>query len=94
MAGRTAVFLGAILLAMVALPLSASAYDSGGIEASEAQVAMIPSTGLSVGDSATFFLTLTNTQQSEANNVGYAFYKNQKSNNFKNIELFQYFVAD
>ena len=81
MAGRTAVFLGAILLAMVALPLSASAYDSGGIEASEAQVAMIPSTGLSVGDSATFFLTLTNTQQSEANNVGYAFYKNQKSNN-------------
>ncbi len=86
MAGRTAVFLGAILLAMVALPLSASAYNSGGIEASEAQVAMIPSTGLAVGDSATFFLTLTNTQQGEANNVGYAFYKNQFSNNNKFVQ--------
>ena len=40
MAGRTAVFLGAILLTMVALPLTASAYNSGGIEASEAQVLM------------------------------------------------------
>ena len=86
MAGRTAVFLGAILLTMVALPLSASAYNSGGIEASEAQVAMIPSTGLAVGDSVTFFLTLTNTQQGEANNVGYAFYKNQFSNNNKFVQ--------
>lgn len=86
MAGRTAVFLGAILLTMVALPLSASAYNSGGIEASEAQVAMSPSTGLAVGDSVTFFLTLTNTQQSEANNVGYAFYKNQQSNNNKFVQ--------
>ena len=86
MAGRTAVFLGAILLTMVALPLSASAYNSGGIEASEAQVAMIPSTGLAVGDSVTFFLTLTNTQQGEANNVGYAFYKNQLNNNNKFVQ--------
>jgi hypothetical protein len=86
MAGRTAVFLGAILLTMVALPLSASAYNSGGIEASEAQVAMIPSTGLAVGDSVTFFLTLTNTQQGEANNVGYSFYKNQLSNNNKFVQ--------
>jgi len=86
MAGRTAVFLGAILLTMVALPLSASAYNSGGIEASEEQVAMIPSTGLAVGDSVTFFLTLTNTQQGEANNVGYAFYKNQLSNNNKFVQ--------
>ena len=86
MAGRTAVFLGAILLTMVALPLTASAYNSGGIEASEAQVAMSPSTGLAVGDSVTFFLTLTNTQQSEANNVGYAFYKNQLSNNNKFVQ--------
>ena len=86
MAGRTAVFLGAILLTMVALPLGASAYNSGGIEASEAQVAMIPSTGLAVGDSVTFFLTLTNTQQGEANNVGYAFYKNQLSNNNKFVQ--------
>ena len=86
MAGKTAVFLGAILLTMVALPLSVSAYNSGGIEASEAQVAMIPSTGLAVGDSVTFFLTLTNTQQGEANNVGYAFYKNQLSNNNKFVQ--------
>ncbi|MBD43475.1 MAG: hypothetical protein CMB09_05215, partial [Euryarchaeota archaeon] len=86
MAGRAAVFLGAILLTMVALPFSASAYNSGGIEASEAQVALIPSTGLAVGDSVTFFLTLTNTQQSEANNVGYAFYKNQLSNNNKFVQ--------
>ena len=78
MAGRTAVFLGAILLTMVALPLTASAYNSGGIEASEAQVAMSPSTGLAVGDSVTFFLTLTNTQQSEANNVVMHFTKIKK----------------
>ena len=73
--------MAALMAAMLSLPVSVSAYDSGGIEASESQVAMIPSTGLSVGDSATFYLTLTNTQQSEANNVGYAFYKNQYSAN-------------
>lgn len=83
MAGRLAFFLGAILLSMVVLPISATAYNSNGIEASEGQVAMVPSTGLTVGDSVTFYLTLTNTQQSEANNVGYAFYKNQFSESNK-----------
>ena len=53
-----------------------SAYDSGGIEASETRVAMIPSTGLNVGDSVTFYLAFANTQQMTLN-VGYAFYKNQ-----------------
>ena len=81
MARGRALLMAALMAAMLSLPVSVSAYDSGGIEASESQVAMIPSTGLSVGDSATFYLTLTNTQQSEANNVGYAFYKNQYSAN-------------
>ncbi|MEC7589907.1 MAG: CARDB domain-containing protein [Candidatus Thermoplasmatota archaeon] len=71
---------------MLATPLGVSAYDSGGIEASETQVAMIPSTGLNVGDSVTFYLTLTNTQQNEALNVGYAFYKNQYSSENKFVE--------
>ena len=78
--------MAAILAAMLALPLGVSAYNSGGVEASESQVAMIPSTGLNVGDSVTFYLTLTNTQQSEANNVGYAFYKNQYSSANKFVE--------
>jgi len=81
MARGRALLMAALMAALLSLPVSVSAYDSGGIEASESQVAMIPSTGLSVGDSATFYLTLTNTQQSEANNVGYAFYKNQYSAN-------------
>ena len=86
MARIKALLMAAILAAMLALPLSVSAYNSGGVEASESQVAMIPSTGLNVGDSVTFYLTLTNTQQSEANNVGYAFYKNQYSSENKFVE--------
>ena len=81
MARGRALLMAALMAAMLSLPVSVSAYDSGGIEASESQVAMIPSTGLSVGDSATFYLTLTNTQQSEATNVGYALSKNQYSAN-------------
>ena len=86
MARIRALLMAAILTAMLALPLGVSAYNSGGVEASESQVAMIPSTGLNVGDSVTFYLTLTNTQQSEANNVGYAFYKNQYSSANKFVE--------
>ncbi len=86
MARIRALLMTAILAAMLALPVGVSAYNSGGIEASESQVAMIPSTGLNVGDSVTFYLTLTNTQQSEANNVGYAFYKNQYSSANKFVE--------
>lgn len=86
MAQTRALFLALIMAVMLATPLGVSAYDSGGIEASETQVAMIPSTGLNVGDSVTFYLTLTNTQQNEALNVGYAFYKNQYSSENKFVE--------
>ena len=86
MAQTRALFLALIMAVMLATPLGVSAYDSGGIEASETQVAMIPSTGLNVGDSVTFYLTLTNTQQNEALNVGYAFYKNQYSTENKFVE--------
>ena len=78
--------MAALMLTVCSLPYGVTAYDSGGIEASENQVAMIPSTGLNVGDSVTFYLTLTNTQQSEALNVGYAFYKNQFSTQNKFVE--------
>ena len=86
MAQTRALFLALIMAVMLATPLGVSAYDSGGIEASETQVAMIPSTGFNVGDSVTFYLTLTNTQQNEALNVGYAFYKNQYSSENKFVE--------
>lgn len=86
MAQGRALFMAAMMAVVLALPLGVSAYDSGGIEASESQVAMIPSSGLNVGDSVTFYLTLTNTQQGEANNVGYAFYKNQYSTANKFVE--------
>ena len=56
-------FDGSYIGCYLALPLGVSAYNSGGIEASESQVAMIPSTGLNVGDSVTFYLTLTNTNK-------------------------------
>ena len=86
MAQGRALLMAAMIAVVLALPLGVSAYDSGGIEASESQVAMIPSSGLNVGDSVTFYLTLTNTQQGEANNVGYAFYKNQYSTANKFVE--------
>lgn len=86
MAQGRALLMAAMMAVVLALPLGVSAYDSGGIEASESQVAMIPSSGLNVGDSVTFYLTLTNTQQGEANNVGYAFYKNQYSTANKFVE--------
>ena len=81
MAQARALLLAAMMAVVLTLPYGASTYDSGGIQASESQVAMIPATGLNVGDSVTFYLTLTNTQQTEANNVGYAFYKNQYTAN-------------
>ena len=86
MAQGRALLMAAMMAVVLTLPVVVSAYDSGGIEASESQVAMIPSSGLNVGDSVTFYLTLTNTQQGEANNVGYAFYKNQYSTANKFVE--------
>ena len=87
MARLKASLLVALLLFVIAVPLNTSAtYNSGGIEASEAQVIMIPSTGLTEGQSVQFNLTLTNTLQSDAINVGYKFYKNQYNNNYKFVE--------
>ena len=86
MARARALLMAAMMAVVLTLPFGASAYDSGGIQASESQVAMIPATGLNVGDSVTFYLTLTNTQQTEANNVGYAFYKNEYSTTNKFVE--------
>ena len=71
MARLKAGLLVALLLFVIAVPANTSAtYNSGGIEASEAQVIMIPSTGLTEGQSVEFYLTLTNTLQSDAINVG------------------------
>ncbi len=71
-----------VMLATIFAPqTSATVYNSGGIEVSEEQVVMIPNTGLVVGDSVEFRLTLSNTLQSDANNVRYAFYKNQYTAN-------------
>ena len=87
MARLKAGLLVALLLFVIAVPVNTSAtYNSGGIEASEAQVTMIPSTGLTEGQSVEFYLTLTNTLQSDAINVGYKFYKNQYNNNYKFVE--------
>lgn len=87
MARLKAGLLVALLLFVIAVPINTSAtYNSGGIEASEAQVIMIPSTGLTEGQSVEFKLTLTNTLQSDAINVGYKFYKNQYNNNNKFVE--------
>ena len=76
MAGKWRAIVGLIILSVATLPINASAYDSNGIQASEAQVALSPSTGLTQGDSLTIYLTLTNTLQSDAFDVEYAFYKN------------------
>ena len=76
MAGKWRAITGLIILSIAMLPINASAYDSNGIQASEAQVALSPSTGLTQGDSLTVYLTMTNTLQSDAFDVEYAFYKN------------------
>ena len=61
MAGKWQVILGVMILSIAMLPLDAAAYNSGGIEASEAQVNLSPPTGLSEGDSMTISLILSNT---------------------------------
>ena len=76
MAGKWQVIVGAMILSIAILPANIAAYNSGGIEASEAQVALSPSTGLTQGDSVTIYLTLSNTLQSDAFDVEYAFYMN------------------
>ena len=59
MAGKWRAITGLIILSIAMLPINTSAYDSNGIQASEAQVALSPSTGLTQGDSLTVYLTLT-----------------------------------
>lgn len=76
MAGKWQAIVGLMILSVATLPINAGAYDSNGIEASEAQVTLSPSTGLTQGDSLTVYLTLTNTLQSDAFDVEYAFFKN------------------
>ncbi|HJL59734.1 MAG TPA: hypothetical protein QF621_05225, partial [Candidatus Thalassarchaeaceae archaeon] len=76
MAGKWQVIIGVLILSIAVLPTNIAAYNSGGIEASEAQVALSPSTGLTQGDSVTIYLTLSNTLQSDAFDVEYAFYMN------------------
>ena len=76
MAGKWQVIVGVMILSIAILPANIAAYNSGGIEASEAQVALSPSTGLTQGDSVTIYLTLSNTLQSDAFDVEYAFYMN------------------
>ena len=50
MAGKWQVIVGVLILSIAILPANIAAYNSGGIEASEAQVALSPSTGLTQGD--------------------------------------------
>ena len=76
MAGKWQVIVGVMIFSIAILPANIAAYNSGGIEASEAQVALSPSTGLTQGDSVTIYLTLSNTLQSDAFDVEYAFYMN------------------
>jgi hypothetical protein len=81
MAGKWQVIVGVLILSIAILPANIAAYNSGGIEASEAQVALSPSTGLTQGDSVTIYLTLSNTLQSDAFDVEYAFYMNDYAAN-------------
>jgi hypothetical protein len=81
MAGKWQVIVGVLILSIAVLPTNIAAYNSGGIEASEAQVALSPSTGLTQGDSVTIYLTLSNTLQSDAFDVEYAFYMNDYTSN-------------
>ncbi|MDG1551173.1 MAG: CARDB domain-containing protein, partial [Candidatus Poseidoniaceae archaeon] len=81
MAGKWQVIVSVLIFSIAILPANIAAYNSGGIEASEAQVALSPSTGLTQGDSVTIYLTLSNTLQSDAFDVEYAFYMNDYAAN-------------
>ena len=87
MAGKWRAITGLIILSIAMFPINTSAYDSNGIQASEAQVALSPSTGLTQGDSLTVYLTLTNTLQSDAFDVEYAFFKNDYTSSQQLLRL-------
>ncbi len=63
-----------VLLALTMIPLSVSAETSGGIQASSSTLSILPASP-EAGDSITILLTLYNSQQSDAFDVKYAFYK-------------------
>jgi hypothetical protein len=69
-----------VLLALTMIPLSVSAETSGGIQASSSTLSILPASP-EAGDSITIFLTLYNSQQSDAFDVEYAFYKDGVSSN-------------
>ncbi|RZD42622.1 MAG: hypothetical protein CXT70_02580 [Methanobacteriota archaeon] len=56
------------------VPLSVSAETSGGIQASSSTLSILPASP-EAGDDITILLTLYNSQQSDAFDVKYAFYK-------------------
>ncbi len=63
-----------VLLALTMIPLSVSAETSGGIQASSSTLSILPASP-EAGDDITILLTLYNSQQSDAFDVKYAFYK-------------------
>ncbi len=69
-----------VLLALTMIPLSVSAETSGGIQASSSTLSILPASP-EAGDSITIFLTLYNSQQIDAFDVEYAFYKDGVSSN-------------
>ncbi len=73
-----------VLLALTIIPLSVSSETSGGIQASPSTLSILP-TSPEAGDSITILLTLYNSQQSDAFNVDYSFFKDGISSD-KRIE--------
>ena len=76
-------FVSAVVLAMMlvsTMPLSVSAEDSGGVQASTSTVAISPSNPVE-GGSVTIRLTLYNSNNFEAEDVFYGFYWNDYPNN-------------
>ena len=72
--GRFLVVLLLFLAPFTALPLSASAGSSGGVEASSAGIGFTPSEPV-MGGSVTISISLFNSNPTTANNVEYSFYK-------------------
>jgi hypothetical protein len=67
-----------VLLALTMIPLSVSAETSGGIQATSSTLSILPASP-EAGDDITILLTLYNSQQSDAFDVEYSFFKNEIS---------------
>ena len=78
MANKLKSTLVVVLMALTMIPLSVSAETSGGIQASASTLSILPSSP-EAGDSITIFLTLYNSQQSDAFDVEYSFFKDEVS---------------